>query len=127
MYYVLCLVQSLNDCISVLPGQRAVDNAIDSIHAASAALERQEFPASDKPYGQLQAELNSAAAGLSDASTEVVSSVRSPQHLEKASNKFGNAVGDILEVGMEMAGQTKVTLVDRVKQSTILAYTFRIL
>ncbi|XP_046684218.1 talin-1 isoform X2 [Homalodisca vitripennis] len=103
------VTQSLNDCISVLPGQRAVDAAIDTIHAASAALDRSDFPPSDKPYGQLQAELNSAAAGLSDASTEVVSSVRSPQHLEKASNKFGNAVGDILGVGMEMAGQTKDT------------------
>lgn len=99
----------MNDCISVLPGQRAVDSAINNIHAASAALDRSSFPVTDKPYGQLQAELNSAAAGLSDASTEVVSSVRSTQHLEKASNKFGNAVGDILGVGMEMAGQTKVS------------------
>lgn len=104
----LSFVQSLNDCISVLPGQRAVDTALDSIHAASAMLDTAEFPVTDKPYGQLQAELNTAAAGLSDASTEVVSSVRSPHHLEKASNKFGNAVGDILGVGMEMAGQTKV-------------------
>jgi len=103
------VTQSLNDCISVLPSQRAVDAAIDSIQAASAALDRQDFPLSDKPYGQLQAELNSAAAGLTDASTEVVSSVRSSHHLEKASNKFGNAVGDILGVGMEMAGQTKDT------------------
>ncbi|XP_054280659.1 talin-2 isoform X2 [Macrosteles quadrilineatus] len=103
------VTQSLKDCISALPGQRAVDTAIDSIHAASAALERGEFPVSDKPYGQLQAELNTAAASVSDASTEVVSAVRSPQHLERASGKFGHAVGDILGVGMEMAGQTKDT------------------
>lgn len=79
----MILFQSLKDCISALPGQRAVDTAIDSIHAASAALERGEFPVSDKPYGQLQAELNTAAASVSDASTEVVSAVRSPQHLER--------------------------------------------
>lgn len=91
-----------------MPGQRVVDAALNSINQATELLDKEDFPHTDKTYGQLQAELNTAAAGLSDASTQVVSAVRSPANLETASNKLGNAVGDILGVGMEMAGQTKV-------------------
>lgn len=104
------MFQALNDCVSTLPGQRAVDAALNSISEATAVLDSGEFPLTDKSYGQLQQELNTAAAGLNEASTQVVSAVRSPAHLEKASNKLGSAVGDILGVGMEMAGQTKVII-----------------
>lgn len=103
------VTQALNDCVNTLPGQRAVDAALNSISEATAVLDSGEFPVTDKSYGQLQQELNTAAAGLNEASTQVVSAVRSPAHLETASNKLGTAVGDILGVGMEMAGQTKDT------------------
>uniref|UniRef100_A0A1B6BY27 FERM domain-containing protein n=1 Tax=Clastoptera arizonana TaxID=38151 RepID=A0A1B6BY27_9HEMI len=103
------VTKSLNDCMNTMPGQRVVDAALHSISEASEYLEKENFPHTDKTYGQLQAELNTAAASLSDASTRVVSAVRSPAQLENASNKLGNAVGDIVGVGMEMAGQTKDT------------------
>ncbi|XP_075218972.1 talin_middle and talin-RS domain-containing protein rhea isoform X1 [Lycorma delicatula] len=103
------VTQALNDCVSCLPGQRDVDDAISTITTASAALESGRFPQSDKPYSQLQTELNSAAAGLNDASSGVVTSVGSPNKLANASKKLGSAVGDVINVGMEMAGQTKDT------------------
>ncbi|PNF41180.1 Talin-1 [Cryptotermes secundus] len=99
--------QALNKCVGCLPGQKDVDEAIHSITDASQILDRGEFPHSNKSYGQLQQELNSAAANLNDASADVVSSVRSPTQLAASSRTFGSAFGDLLGVSMEMAGQTK--------------------
>ncbi|XP_015597713.1 talin-1 isoform X2 [Cephus cinctus] len=97
---------SLNKCVSCLPGQRDVDNAIRSINDMSQVLNMNEFPQTNKSYGQLQYDLNNAAANLNDASSNVVSSVRSPVQLASSSEQFTNAFGDLLGVGMEMAGQT---------------------
>ncbi|KAJ9593984.1 hypothetical protein L9F63_014625, partial [Diploptera punctata] len=99
--------QALNKCVGCLPGQKDVDEAIHSITDVSQILDRGEFPHTNKSYGQLQQELNSAAASLNDASAEVVSSVRSPTQLAASSRHFGSAFGDLLGVSMEMAGQTK--------------------
>lgn len=99
--------QALNKCVGCLPGQKDVDEAIHSITDASQILDQGEFPHSSKSYGQLQQELNSAAANLNDASADVVSSVRSPTQLASSSRTFGTAFGDLLGVSMEMAGQTK--------------------
>ncbi|KAK7790683.1 hypothetical protein R5R35_008203 [Gryllus longicercus] len=99
--------QALNACVGCLPGQRAVDEALHTISDASQAIDHQEFPVSNKSYGQLQQELNTAAASLNDASAEVVSSVRSPAELAASSRKFGTAFGDLVGVSMEMAGQTQ--------------------
>lgn len=59
---------------------------------------------------ELQQELNSAAVNLNDASTEVVTSVRSSSKLAESSKTFGNAFNDLMGVSMEMAGQTKVLM-----------------
>ncbi|PSN52989.1 Talin-1 [Blattella germanica] len=99
--------QALNKCVGCLPGQKDVDDAIHTISDVSQILDRGEFPQTNKSYGQLQQELNSAAAHLNDASAEVVSSVRSPAQLAASSRQFGTAFGDLLGVSMEMAGQTK--------------------
>ncbi|XP_046743830.1 talin-1 isoform X2 [Diprion similis] len=98
--------QSLNKCVSCLPGQRDVDDAIRSIDDMSQVLNMNEFPQTNKSYGQLQQNLNTAAADLNDASSNVVSSVRSPVQLASTSKEFTNAFGELLGVSMEMAGQT---------------------
>ncbi|KAK9301347.1 hypothetical protein QLX08_006276 [Tetragonisca angustula] len=97
---------SLNKCISCLPGQRDVDDAIKNIEDMTQVLGMNEFPQTNKNYGQLQTDLNNAAVNLNDASTGVVSSVRSPVQLASSSKQFTNAFGNLLGVGMEMAGQT---------------------
>ncbi|XP_046398722.1 talin-1 isoform X1 [Ischnura elegans] len=101
--------QSLSRCVGCLPGQKDVDEAINSIANASEVLNLGEFPHTNKPYSQLQQELNSAAAGLNDASSEVVASVRSPVKLASSSKQLGSAYEELLGVTMEMAGQTKDT------------------
>ncbi|XP_015512363.2 talin-1 isoform X1 [Neodiprion lecontei] len=98
--------QSLNKCVSCLPGQRDVDDAIRSIDDMSQVLNMNEFPQTNKSYGQLQQNLNTAAADLNDASSNVVSSIRSPVQLANTSKEFTNAFGELLGVSMEMAGQT---------------------
>ncbi|XP_053983421.1 talin-1 isoform X2 [Hylaeus volcanicus] len=99
---------SLNKCVSCLPGQRDVDEAIKNIDDMVQVLGMNEFPQTNKSYGQLQSDLNNAAANLNDASSSVVSSVRSPVQLANSSKQFTNAFGDLLDVGMEMAGQTTI-------------------
>ncbi|EZA56621.1 talin-1 isoform X2 [Ooceraea biroi] len=99
---------SLNKCVSCLPGQRDVDEAIRNIDDMAQVLNMNEFPQTSKSYGQLQSDLNNAAANLNDASSNVVSSVRSPVQLANSSKHFTNAFGDLLGVGMEMAGQTTI-------------------
>ncbi|XP_060823357.1 talin isoform X1 [Bombus pascuorum] len=99
---------ALNKCVSCLPGQRDVDDAIKNIEDMTQVLGMNEFPQTNKSYGQLQSDLNNAAANLNDASSNVVSSVRSPVQLANSSKQFTNAFGDLLGVGMEMAGQTAI-------------------
>ncbi|KAL6422001.1 hypothetical protein ACFW04_010831 [Cataglyphis niger] len=99
---------SLNKCVSCLPGQRDVDEAIRNIDDMAQVLNMDEFPQTSKSYGRLQSDLNNAAANLNDASSNIVSSVRSPVQLANSSKQFTNAFGDLLGVGMEMAGQTTI-------------------
>ncbi|XP_072756029.1 talin-1 isoform X4 [Anoplolepis gracilipes] len=99
---------SLNKCVSCLPGQRDVDEAIRNIDDMAQILNTNEFPQTSKSYGQLQNDLNNAAANLNDASSNIVSSVRSPVQLANSSKQFTNAFGNLLGVGMEMAGQTTI-------------------
>lgn len=57
----------------------------------------------------MQQELNTAAANLNDASSEIVTSVKSPVQLASSSKEFASAFQELLGVSMEMAGQTKDT------------------
>ncbi|XP_076285547.1 talin_middle and talin-RS domain-containing protein rhea isoform X2 [Lasioglossum baleicum] len=91
-----------------LTSQRDVDEAIKNIEDMTQVLGMNEYPQTNKNYGQLQSDLNNAAANLNDASSNVVSSVRSPVQLASSSKEFTNAFGDLLGVGMEMAGQTTI-------------------
>lgn len=95
--------------VNCLPGQRDVDMTLTEIREWTTIVESGNFPSSNKSYGQLQQELNTAAANLNEASTEVVTSVRSPVQLASSSKEFGYAFHELLNVSMEMAGQTKDT------------------
>ena len=97
---------SLDKCVSCLPGQRDVENAIKTIEEISQVLTTHEIRQTTKSYGQLQSDLNNAAANLNDASSNVVSSVRSPVKLASSSQQFTNAFEDLMDVGMEMASTT---------------------
>lgn len=76
---------------------------------------------------QLQQELNNAAANLNDASSEVVTSVRSSTKLAQSSKQFGHAFSDLMGVSMEMAGQTRVSILGRdLGETSELRKNFRV-
>ncbi|KAL1132788.1 hypothetical protein AAG570_010740 [Ranatra chinensis] len=100
---------ALNNCINCLPGQKDVDDAIINIESHLTKVDRGNFPISDKPFSQLQKELDTRAENLNVASSEVVTSAQSPVKLAASAQKFNSAVSDLMDVGMEMAGQTKDT------------------
>lgn len=103
------IAAALNQTVNCLPGQKDVDSAITNIIEWTASINSGHFPHTDKSYGELQQELNTAAANLNEASSVVVSSVRSPAHLASSSKDFSSAFHELLEVSMEMAGQTPDT------------------
>ncbi|XP_050730859.1 talin-2-like isoform X3 [Eriocheir sinensis] len=97
--------QALNQTVNCLPGQKDVDDAILNITESTNDLDAGRFPHSSKPYGELQTELSNAAAELNSVTSEVVTSARmSTQHLATSSKKFSGAFGNLMGVGMEMAG-----------------------
>ena len=101
------ITKALDRTIGCLPGQKDVDIAITCINEWTHGIDTNKFPPTDKTYGELQQELNTAAANLNEVSAEVVSSVRVPEQLASSSKDFSSAFHELLQVSMEMAGQTK--------------------
>ncbi|XP_057660933.1 talin-1 isoform X1 [Diorhabda carinulata] len=102
---------ALNAAVSCLPGQKDVDTSITNIIEWSSSLTTNNLPHTKKSYGELQQELNTAAANLNEASSSVVESVYSSIQLASTSKDFAAAYHDLLGVTMEMAGQTVDTTV----------------
>lgn len=100
---------ALSHCVSFLPGQKDVDDAIGNIESCLNQLDRGEFPKSNKSYSELQDSLNSRAEVVSEATSKVVQTAHSSVKLASSAQAFGTAVSDLTNVGMEMAGQTKDT------------------
>ncbi|KAL3286614.1 hypothetical protein HHI36_001113 [Cryptolaemus montrouzieri] len=100
------IAECLSKTVSCLPGQKDVDNAITNIIELTSTINTNKFPSTSKSYGELQQELNTAAANLNEASSIVVVSVRSPTQLASSSKDFSAAFCDLLNVSLEMAGQT---------------------
>lgn len=98
--------KALNTTVNCLPGQKDIGNAITSIIEWSSSINLTSFPHSNKSYGELQVQLNNAAANLNDASKNVVQSVHKPDKLASSSKDFASAYKELMDVSMEMAGQT---------------------
>lgn len=105
------ITSSLNATMGCLPGQKDVDSAITNIIEWTSTIQSGNFPHTNKSYGELQQELNTAAANLNEASSSIVQSVRSPVQLASTSKDFAYAFQELLTVSMEMAGQTPDTSV----------------
>lgn len=71
--------------ISCLPGQQEVDNILTDIQEWTTIIQSGSFPTTNKSYSQLQQELNNAATHLNEASSDLVTSVRSPLQLATSS------------------------------------------
>uniref|UniRef100_A0A6I8NMB4 Talin 1 n=1 Tax=Ornithorhynchus anatinus TaxID=9258 RepID=A0A6I8NMB4_ORNAN len=102
------VTQALSRCVSCLPGQRDVDDALRTVGDASKRLLGDTLPASNKTFQEAQSQLNEAAAGLNQAATELVQASRgTPQDLARASGRFGHDFNNFLEAGVEMASQSQ--------------------
>ncbi|XP_030759474.1 talin-2 isoform X2 [Sitophilus oryzae] len=97
---------AIQRAVGCLPGQKDVDSAITNIIEWTSTIESGRFPPTSKSYGELQHELTTAAANLDQASAGVVHSVHSPVQLASSSKDFSSAFHDLLQVSLEMAGQT---------------------
>ncbi|XP_069780289.1 talin-1 [Narcine bancroftii] len=99
---------ALNRCVNCLPGQRDVDAALRTVGEASKKLLANSFPSSSKNFQEAQSHLNEAAVGLNQSANELVQASRgNTQDLAKASGKFGKDFNELLQAGVEMAGQSK--------------------
>ncbi|OQR67172.1 talin-2-like [Tropilaelaps mercedesae] len=99
---------SLTSCIGILPGQKAVDDAIAAISESTHSLNEGLYPASARSYGDLQAELQSAAQRLHESTDNVVDSARlSSSKLTTSVRRFGADFDNLFDVGLQLAGQTQ--------------------
>uniref|UniRef100_A0A146KWR6 Talin-1 n=3 Tax=Lygus hesperus TaxID=30085 RepID=A0A146KWR6_LYGHE len=101
------VTSALSDCINCLPGHKDVDEAISNIESTVHYLDRREFPRTNKTFAELQHEIDQKAERVNVASSEVVSSVYSHVKLASSAHNLDAAVVDLINVGVELAGQTK--------------------
>lgn len=110
------VTNSLQNCIECLPGQREVDEALQTVNELSEIINLGEYPQTQKSYGQLQNELRNAANTLNEASGEVAKAYSSPPWLAVVSQNYSVVYKDLLTCALEMAGQTT----DHIAQTNIM-------
>ena len=89
---------ALDGTLSCLPGQEELDGALTHISTWSRQIDSGDFPVSGRPYGELQSQLTNAADKLNGATSGVVQSAARPDHLAESSRKFGQVLGEVMEV-----------------------------
>ncbi|CAH0716781.1 unnamed protein product, partial [Brenthis ino] len=98
--------QSIEQMIEAVPSHAELDAAMDSINQTIDVLDMGEFPHTDKTYGELQTELNSAAVELNGAASGVVEGVVGDALPARAAD-FHAAFDRLAGVCLEMAGYTE--------------------
>ena len=89
---------ALDGTLSCLPGQEELDGTINHISTWSKQIDSGEFHVSGRPYGELQSQLTNAADKLNGATSGVVQSASRPDMLAENSRKFGQVLGEVMEV-----------------------------
>ncbi|XP_058805664.1 talin-2 isoform X2 [Phymastichus coffea] len=97
---------SLSDCVSCLPCQTDIDEAMRLINFASQKLNTEEFIPSNQNYRHLQRNLNCAAKDLHEASSSINASKWIPTVLVDSLKTFVNSYGEVMDTALKMAGQT---------------------
>eukprot|EP00095_Tigriopus_kingsejongensis_P007975 maker-scaffold475_size161908-snap-gene-0.21 protein:Tk07975 transcript:maker-scaffold475_size161908-snap-gene-0.21-mRNA-1 annotation:"Talin-1" len=120
---------ALSGTMSCLPGHEEVEQTMAQISTWSQHLENESFRSTNRPYGELQTQLTFAADKLNDATSDVVQSAPRPEQLAQSSKHFGEALDEMMEYSMDMAGQTKVSehrsnMVTTMKSVTSSSSTF---
>ncbi|XP_052742695.1 talin-1 isoform X2 [Bicyclus anynana] len=100
--------EGMEEAIGAVPSHAELDAAIENIAHTLDILDMGEFPHTDKSYGELQTELNSAAVELSGASSHVVDSVAT-ERLPASAADFQASFDRLVAVCLEMAGHAEET------------------
>ncbi|CAG4965789.1 unnamed protein product [Colias eurytheme] len=98
--------QSVEQTLEAVPTHTELDGALDDVAHTLHILDIGDLPRSDRTYGELQTELNSAAVGLSNASSDVAAAAE-VGGLSNAGRQFGDAFNRLMGVSLELAGQTE--------------------
>ncbi|RUS77308.1 hypothetical protein EGW08_014935, partial [Elysia chlorotica] len=99
---------ALNNCVNCLPGQRDIDQAIRTITQTSQNLSSPRFPPSDRPYQDVQNDMNNASANLNQAASDIVTSSRTTtQALAESSTRYSQNYEEFVHTGLTMAGLSK--------------------
>ncbi|BFZ14072.1 hypothetical protein BsWGS_17114 [Bradybaena similaris] len=99
---------ALNNCISCLPGQRDIDNAIRLITQSSQNLTNPRFPPTDRSYQDVQNDMSNSAANLNQAASDIVSSSRvTTQHLAESSTRYSHHYEEFVHTGLTLAGLSR--------------------
>uniref|UniRef100_A0A0B7BNT7 I/LWEQ domain-containing protein n=1 Tax=Arion vulgaris TaxID=1028688 RepID=A0A0B7BNT7_9EUPU len=99
---------ALNNCVSSLPGQRDIDNAIRLIAQISQSLANPRFPQTDRSYQEVQNDMSNATANLNQAASDIVTSSRvTTQHLSESSTRYSQHYEDFVHTGLTLAGISK--------------------
>jgi len=99
---------ALNDCISCLPGQRDVDEALKSISDSSKRLLARQFPPSNSNFQNTQSQLNKNAEELNVAANDLVGASRgTPGELAASSSNYKDRFKDLLDSGIHMVGHSR--------------------
>ena len=100
---------ALNACISSMPSQRYLDEAIkqmsEYVYVLAGPFDRTATSTSTINVQDKQAEITRAAADLNQATTDLVISTRTgtTQDLAKTSTRFTRAFGDFIDNGIQLA------------------------
>ncbi|CAB0031459.1 unnamed protein product [Trichogramma brassicae] len=100
------VIHSLDTCVSSLPNQRDLNDAIGHIQHLSDTFESEVPPPSDKSLGQLQSELSASAVRLNDISAQFLNYVQNPNELSFATKLYLQALNGTLETVKEIQQRT---------------------
>ena len=121
--------EALGMTLSCLPGQQELESTITQIDQWTSQIDSGHFPSSGRPYGELQSQLTNAADILNEATSDVVQSAPRPEKLSVSSKHFSQVLGQMMDVSMDMAGQTgqadtRTEMVSTMRSVTTSSSTF---
>ncbi|CAF0840452.1 unnamed protein product [Didymodactylos carnosus] len=99
-------VQSaLNACLSNMPSQRYIDDALKQMSEYVYALAGPYNRKPSRTYDDVQTHISRAAADLNNATTELVVSARSGTNaLQQITQRFSRAFSEFIDNGIDLAG-----------------------
>ncbi|CAG9134195.1 unnamed protein product [Plutella xylostella] len=118
------LNQDLERTVEAVPAHSELDIAMENINETLNILNMNEFPPSDRNYGELQSELTTAAAELSQLSSSVAWSAETPGQLARAARGFGDQFNTVAGLALEMCRhtedvETRTLMVNSMKTVTV--------